>query len=132
MSQPEKMLEVLNKIKQLGVKLALDDFGTGYSSLSYLRRFPFDKLKIDRSFIIDITNKPEDAAIARAIGEMAHCLNMTVLAEGVETDLQASYMHSCACDQIQGYLISRPLPASEFERLLYPASMIGHTDNLES
>ncbi|MCW8956230.1 MAG: EAL domain-containing protein, partial [Gammaproteobacteria bacterium] len=118
MNQPDKMLEVLNIIKQLGVKLALDDFGTGYSSLSYLRRFPFDKLKIDRSFIKEITHKPEDAAIAQSIGEMAHSLNMTVLAEGVETDIQAAYMRRGTCDEIQGYLISPPVPVQEFEQLL--------------
>ncbi|MCW9015000.1 MAG: EAL domain-containing protein, partial [Gammaproteobacteria bacterium] len=118
MIHPEKMLDLLNNIKQLGVKLSLDDFGTGYSSLSYLRRFPFDKLKIDRSFIMEITNKPQDAAIARSISEMAHDLNMTVLAEGVETDIQAAYVRRCCCDEIQGYLISRPLPAAEFEQFI--------------
>lgn len=118
MSQPEKMLYVLNSIKSLGIKLALDDFGTGYSSLSYLRRFPFDKLKIDRSFIKDIASKPEDAAIIRTIGEIAHNLNMTVTGEGVETDIQATYMRHCGCDEIQGYLISRPIPAAQFELLL--------------
>jgi len=117
MSQPEKMLEVLGAIKELGVKLALDDFGTGYSSLSYLRDFPFDKLKIDRSFIKDIVEKPEDLAIAQAITTMAHTLNMRVLAEGVETDVQASHVQSCLCDEMQGYLISRPVPAGELEQL---------------
>ncbi len=117
MGQPEKMFEVLKSIKDIGVRLALDDFGTGYSSLSYLRRFPFDKLKIDRSFIKDIVTKPEDAIIARAITEMAHSLNITVLAEGVETQIQSDYVRRCACDQMQGFLISRPVPVGEFERL---------------
>jgi len=119
MSQPEKMLAVLDAIKRLGVKLALDDFGTGYSSLSYLRDFPFDKLKIDRSFIKDIVEKPEDVVIAQAISTMAHTLNMRVLAEGVETDIQASHVRSCFCDEMQGYLISRPVPAGEFELLFH-------------
>jgi len=119
MSQPEKMLDVLNAIKRLGVKLALDDFGTGYSSLSYLRDFPFDKLKIDRSFIKDIVEKPEDLVIAEAITTMAHTLNMRVLAEGVETDVQASHVRSCFCDEMQGYLISRPVPAGELEQLMH-------------
>ncbi|MCW9024126.1 MAG: EAL domain-containing protein [Gammaproteobacteria bacterium] len=129
MEQPERMLEVLNTIKQLGIKLALDDFGTGYSSLSYLRRFPFDKLKIDRSFIKDITNKPEDAAITHTIGEMAHSLKMTVIAEGVETELQATYLRRSACDEIQGYLISKPVPAAEFMRLLqHPVQYFDHIE----
>jgi len=118
MSQPDKMLFVLNSIKSLGISLALDDFGTGYSSLSYLRRFPFDKLKIDRSFIRDIVNKPEDAAIIKTIVEIAHNLDMTVLAEGVETRQQAGHMRHSACDFIQGYLVSRPVPADRFLQLL--------------
>lgn len=114
MSYPDKMLGILNNIKKLGIKLALDDFGTGYSSLSYLRRFPFDKLKIDRSFIIDIANKSENAAITHSIVEMAHSLDMVVLCEGVETEIQLSYLRNSACDEIQGYLISRPVPAGDF------------------
>jgi len=124
MSQPEKMLKVLGAIKQLGVKLALDDFGTGYSSLSYLRDFPFDKLKIDRSFIKDIVEKPEDVVIAQAISTMAHTLNMRVLAEGVETEIQASHVRNCFCDEMQGYLISRPVPAGEFEQLFFQDNQI--------
>ncbi|MCF7981426.1 MAG: EAL domain-containing protein [Pseudomonadales bacterium] len=118
MSQPEKMLEKLITIKQLGVKLALDDFGTGYSSLSYLRHFPFDKLKIDRSFIEEIVDKPKVSAIAKAIIEMAHCLGMVVVAEGVESESQLDFMNSCSCDcdEIQGYLVGRPMPAKEFDR----------------
>ena len=118
MAHPDRMIGVLNTIKSLGIHLALDDFGTGYSSLSYLRRFPFDKLKIDRSFIKDVTHNPDDAAITQTIGAMAHSLNMTVIAEGVETDIQASYLQRCGCDEIQGYLISRPVPQQAFEALL--------------
>jgi len=118
MHQPEKMINVLNVIKSLGIKLAMDDFGTGYSSLSYLRRFPFDKLKIDRAFIKEITQNPEDNAITHAISEMAHSLNMIVIAEGVETESQMNYLKHSACDEIQGYLISKPLPTEEFELLL--------------
>ena len=109
MHQPDKMIEILTRITSLGIQLALDDFGTGYSSLSYLRRFPFDKLKIDRSFIKDITSNPEDAAITNSIVEMAHNLNMIVIAEGVETDKQVNFLREGGCDEIQGYLISRPV-----------------------
>jgi diguanylate cyclase (GGDEF)-like protein/PAS domain S-box-containing protein len=118
MHQPDKMINVLNNITSLGIKLALDDFGTGYSSLSYLRRFPFDKLKIDQSFIRDIKNNQEDSAITQTIIKLAHNLNMTVIAEGVETRSQATILQDCSCDEIQGYLISRPVPAKELEKLL--------------
>jgi EAL domain-containing protein (putative c-di-GMP-specific phosphodiesterase class I) len=118
MDKPDKMLEVLESIKHLGVKLAIDDFGTGYSSLSYLRCLPFDKLKIDRSFIKEITHRSVDATIAHAIVEMAHGLNMKVLAEGVETDFQLASLLGGACDEIQGYLVSPPVPAKEFEQIL--------------
>lgn len=122
MSNPEKMLQVLQAIKGLGVKLALDDFGTGYSSLSYLKNFPFDKLKIDRSFIKDIADNPEDVVITRAIVQMAHSLNIKVLVEGVESTIQASLMRECNCDEMQGYLVSKPVPASEFGLFLnHPA-----------
>ncbi len=116
MQQPDKMREVLAAIKKLELKLALDDFGTGYSSLSYLRRFPFDKLKIDRSFIQDIADKPQDAAITKSMIEMAHHLDMVVIAEGIETEYQSSYMLKYGCDEIQGYLMGRPVPASEFHQ----------------
>ncbi|MFA7552801.1 MAG: EAL domain-containing protein [Spongiibacteraceae bacterium] len=118
MDKPEKMVEVLERIKHFGVKLAIDDFGTGYSSLSYLRCLPFDKLKIDRSFIKEITHRSIDATIAHAIVTMAHGLNMTVLAEGVETDFQLACLQGGACDEIQGYLISQPVAAEEFEQIL--------------
>ncbi|NTV69024.1 MAG: EAL domain-containing protein [Azonexaceae bacterium] len=105
-------------LKALGIKISLDDFGTGYSSLSYISRFPFDKIKIDQSFIRDITENPVNAAIATAAIVMARSLNLNVLAEGVETEAQASFLRSRRCDSMQGYLFSRPLPAAEFEQLL--------------
>ncbi|MFN4341051.1 MAG: EAL domain-containing protein [Azonexus sp.] len=106
------------KLKALGIKLSLDDFGTGYSSLAYLSRFPFDKIKIDQAFVRDIVNNPVNAAIASAAIVMGRSLNLSVLAEGVENEAQASFLRSRRCDAIQGYLFSRPLPADEFAPLL--------------
>jgi len=107
-----------SKLKSLGIKLSLDDFGTGYSSLAYVSRFPFDKIKIDQSFVRDIVNNPVNAAIASAAIVMGRSLNLSVLAEGVETEAQAAFLRSRRCDAIQGYLFSRPLPPEEFAPLL--------------
>jgi CheY-like chemotaxis protein len=109
---------MLKELKDFGIGLILDDFGTGYSSLSYLKRFPFDKLKLDISFVRNITSEPDSAAIALAIIAMAHSLNLKVIAEGVETEGQMRYMYRHGCDEMQGYYYSRPLPASNFERLV--------------
>ena len=107
-------VETLTSLVELGVELSIDDFGTGYSSLNYLKRLPVGKLKIDRSFVTDITRNPIDGAIARAIIHLGHSLGMKVLAEGVETEDQASMLSDLGCDQIQGLLISPPLPADAF------------------
>ena len=114
----EEAVVLCRKLKEIGVKLSLDDFGTGYSSLAYVSRFPFDKLKIDQSFVRDITENPVNAAIATAAIVMARSLNLSVLAEGVETEAQASFLRSRRCDAIQGYLFSRAVPADEFAPLL--------------
>lgn len=128
MNSPDKMYEILNEIKKLGVKLSMDDFGTGFSSLSYLRRFPFDKIKIDRSFITDITHNAEDAAIVKSIIELSHSLNKKVIAEGVETDGQKILLDACQCDEIQGYLISKPVPFDLLEeKFLKPLSLNNHS-----
>lgn len=114
----DEAIAVCKEIKAAGIKISLDDFGTGYSSLSYISRFPFDKLKIDQSFVRDITENPVNAAIATAAIVMARSLNLTVLAEGVETEAQASFLRGRRCDAMQGYLFNRPLPADEFVQLL--------------
>ncbi len=118
MDDPETMIESLAKLKSLGVKLALDDFGTGHSSLSYLQRFPFDRLKIDRAFVRNITANSDDAAIAITIGAMAKSLNLEVIAEGVEDEDQMDFLLECGCNHIQGYIISKPVPASELVAVL--------------
>ncbi len=99
---------MLRRLKTLGVRIALDDFGTGYSSLSYLQAFPFDKVKIDKSFIAEVDRNRHSAAIVRAIIELVHGLGLTVIAEGVETAMQAEWLAAAACDQVQGYLIGPP------------------------
>jgi len=118
MKEPEKAIDKLNKLRDLGIKIAIDDFGTGYSSLSYLKRFPIDTLKIDRTFVSDVSTNEDDAAIAKAIVMMGHALDMSVIAEGVETPQQLEYLTSLGCDAIQGYLFSPPLSTQSFTELL--------------
>lgn len=118
MHDVESVSTIMKELKTLGVQLAMDDFGTGYSSLSYLKRFPFDKLKIDLSFIHDILTDSESAAIVRAIISMAHNLNLSVIAEGVESVEQLEYLRLHDCDDIQGFYVSQPVTAREFEVLL--------------
>lgn len=114
----EKTVATLHALRSLGVRVSLDDFGTGYSSLSYLRSFPFDKIKIDQSFVRDLGRDTSARAIVRAITAMAGALGMDILAEGVELDAQADMLRAEGCDMIQGYLISRPIPAREVAGLL--------------
>jgi EAL domain-containing protein (putative c-di-GMP-specific phosphodiesterase class I) len=102
----------------LGVLVSVDDFGTGYSSMSYLRRFPIDKLKIDRTFVKEMASRPEDASIVRAMVSLAHSLNLKVVAEGVETADQLALLQQLGCDQYQGLHFSAALSAKEFERLI--------------
>ena len=106
--------DLLNELKALGVSLSIDDFGTGYSSLSYLRRFPLDEIKIDRSFIKHVHDRQEDAAIVEAIIALAKALGLTIVAEGVETHLQLSFLQQRGCHEIQGFLFSKPLPKDQF------------------
>jgi EAL domain-containing protein (putative c-di-GMP-specific phosphodiesterase class I) len=102
---------VLHDLKALGVRIAIDDFGTGYSSLNYLKRFPVDSLKIDRSFITGLPGDHNDVSIAKAVITMAHALRLKVVAEGVETEAQLEFLAANACDELQGYYLSRPLSA---------------------
>jgi diguanylate cyclase (GGDEF)-like protein len=118
LQEPEVVIAALTALKQLGVRIAMDDFGTGYSSLSYLRRFPFDRLKIDRSFIHDIDNEAKLGAIVKAAIAMGHALGIETTAEGVETREQADVLHRHGCDEMQGFYFGRPMPGDDFERLL--------------
>ncbi|MCE5314994.1 MAG: EAL domain-containing protein [Armatimonadota bacterium] len=111
-------VSTLYKLKDMGLKLSVDDFGTGYSSLTYLKRFPIDTVKIDQSFIRDLTTNPDDAAIARAVIAMAQSLKLKVIAEGVETLEQLQFLAGMGCDEIQGYFVSRPVASDEFESIL--------------
>ena len=115
----ERTLLQLSALKSLGVRVAMDDFGTGYSSLNYLRKFSFDKLKIDRSFVSDISGKMNGRSIVKAVTELASSLGMQTTAEGVETVEQRALLETLNCDEIQGYLISKPLPSAEIAELLH-------------
>jgi EAL domain-containing protein (putative c-di-GMP-specific phosphodiesterase class I) len=111
-------METLHALKDLGVQISMDDFGTGYSSLSYLRSFPFDKIKIDQSFVRDMSGDNDSVAIVRAVAGLGRNLGMSTTAEGVETDQQLEHLRDEGCSEVQGYLFSRPLPASELLPLL--------------
>lgn len=118
MENSERTIGLLNRLHALGVSLSIDDFGTGYSSLSYLKRFKIDKLKIDQSFIRELSRDPEDEAIVSAIIGMAKSLSFKTIAEGVETRDQLEFLREKQCDEIQGYYFCKPLPANEFSELL--------------
>lgn len=118
MENPEEAAATLRELSATGIRLSVDDFGTGYSSLGYLKRFPIHTLKIDRSFVNDITTDADDAAITRAVISLAHNLKLKVLAEGVETLAQLEFLRAYGCGKMQGYYFSRPLPAAEIEKLL--------------
>ncbi len=118
MEDPQSATDTLQELSDMGVHLSIDDFGTGYSSLSYLKRFPIDTLKIDQSFVRDISTDADDAAIARAVIALAHSMRLEVVAEGVETIEQLDYLRAQGCDLMQGYYFSRPLPPGEIEKFL--------------
>ena len=136
MEYAEDIVATLRDLRGLGVRIAIDDFGKGYSSLSYLKRFPADSIKIDRSFIGQVADSPDDAAIAKAIITMAHCLQLKVIAEGVETAAQLAFLVANDCDQVQGYYFSRPVPGAECsamlkgQRRLKPSKAPGETQRM--
>jgi predicted signal transduction protein with EAL and GGDEF domain len=119
LAETETNLAILHQLRELGVSISMDDFGTGYSSLSYLRSFPFDKIKIDRSFVKDLAQRPDCGAIVRAISSLGRSLNITTTAEGVETVDQLDWLRAEGCDQVQGYLFSPARPAADIEQLLF-------------
>ncbi|WP_440962596.1 EAL domain-containing protein [Massilia sp. GER05] len=118
MEDPQKTVDILCKLKEMGVRLAIDDFGTGYSNLNYLKRFPVDRLKLDQSFVRDLTSDPDDLAIARAVIAMGHGLRLDVIAEGVETEGQLALLAQHGCDEVQGYLFGRPAAPEDCGRML--------------
>lgn len=128
MSNAEAAIDVLTSLKTMGVTISIDDFGTGFSSLSYLKRLPIDALKIDQSFVRDVTTDPDDAALVMAIITLAHNLRLRVVAEGVETEEQLRFLRLLRCDEIQGFIFKNPLPADALERLLvrHPIQLRAH------
>jgi diguanylate cyclase (GGDEF)-like protein/PAS domain S-box-containing protein len=118
MEKKDLTVETLAELKTLGIRLSVDDFGTGYSSLAYLRQFPLDTLKIDRAFVRDMASNPADRAVVKALIELAHALELSVVAEGVETEDQMRWLKDLGCDVLQGYRLGRPLPARDVETLL--------------
>ncbi len=131
MQDPDRAQQTMKKLKELGVQISIDDFGTGYSSLSYLRRFPIDRLKIDRSFINEVPGEAEDEAIVDSILSLARSLRMTVIAEGVETEAQVDFLKDRECDEIQGFHYCRPLPADRMEQFLVDWHLLGERRSIE-
>jgi EAL domain-containing protein (putative c-di-GMP-specific phosphodiesterase class I) len=114
----EANLKTLHDLKKIGVRIAMDDFGTGYSSLGNLRSFPFDKIKIDRSFVSDLENNPDAVSIVHAVVGLGHNLGMATCAEGVETSQQLAYLRREGCSEVQGYYYSKPKPAAEVDKMI--------------
>lgn len=128
MASPERAIELLGKLKAIGVRISLDDFGAGYSSLTYLKRFPVNSLKIDQSFVRDITTDPDDATIAKLMIALGHELGHKMIAEGVETEAQLQFLMRHGCDEMQGFLFSRPIPADEFASMMREGRRLSTTD----
>ncbi|WP_345993273.1 EAL domain-containing protein [Sulfurimonas sp. HSL-1716] len=124
MKDAKRSVEMLNKLKKIGITFSIDDFGTGYSSLSYLKKFPIDRIKIDQSFVQNITSDPEDATISQAIISMSHGMHLKTVAEGVETLEQQEFLRSRNCDEVQGFYFSHPLPEQEMQHLLQSGNKI--------
>jgi EAL domain-containing protein (putative c-di-GMP-specific phosphodiesterase class I) len=121
MQNVSRAIKVLKAIQHRGIRLAIDDFGTGYSSMSLMKQFPIDTIKIDRSFVRDLAEDSEDQAITEAIIRMGKALGMMVIAEGVETTEQETFLRDHACDEMQGFLFSKPVPPQQLADLLRPA-----------
>ena len=121
MERAEHTIELLERLKSLGITLAVDDFGTGYSSLSYLKRLPVNKLKIDRAFVTGLPDDQDDEAIVRAVIALSQSLKLDVIAEGVEKIEQETFLLETGCEQGQGYLKGKPVPADEFANLIFRA-----------
>ena len=128
MDKPDQFLSILKQLKDMGILIAVDDFGTGYSSLAYLKRFPIDILKIDRSFVRDLPDNAEDVAIITGVIALGKSLNLLLVAEGVENDAQRALLAEQGCDMMQGFLLSKPLPASMFEQKFLRASRTERSD----
>ncbi len=118
MDDPLTAITVIDKLNDLGIRMSIDDFGTGYSSLSYLKKFKVYKLKIDQSFVRELSENPEDKAIVRAIINLASSLGLNTIAEGVETVSQMAFLRSHGCEEVQGYYLSKPLPPDQFEKFV--------------
>jgi EAL domain-containing protein (putative c-di-GMP-specific phosphodiesterase class I) len=118
----DRGLALLRRLKALGVRISMDDFGSGYSSLSYLQAFPFDKIKVDRAFVINLGRNPQSAAIISAVIDLGHGMGMSLVAEGVETLEQLSFLAEEGCDAVQGYLLGKPLPIGQY------AGVVGRSD----
>jgi EAL domain-containing protein (putative c-di-GMP-specific phosphodiesterase class I) len=118
MQNPDRIKSLLTRLKKLGISISTDDFGTGYSSLSYLKNLPLDNLKIDISFVRDITKNIDDSAIVSSIVSMAHNLRLKTIAEGVETEEQLNVLHRLGCDMVQGFYLGKPGSAETVEALL--------------
>jgi EAL domain-containing protein (putative c-di-GMP-specific phosphodiesterase class I) len=118
MHNPQNSIAIMTQLRRRGIRLSIDDFGTGYSNLSYLKRFPVHRLKLDKAFVHDIMDNPDDLAISHAVIAMAHQLRLEVIAEGVETTGQLALLAAAKCDSVQGYLFSLPVPAPACQQLL--------------
>ncbi|MEO0686580.1 MAG: EAL domain-containing protein, partial [Cyanobacteria bacterium J06649_11] len=124
MEDIEKTKQTLSTLSKMGVRISIDDFGTGYSSISYLRQFPCHTLKVDRSFIIDLGNSESADLVGKSVINLGQGLNLTVVAEGVETEEQLNFLRQAQCDKVQGYWFSEPKPADEIEALLIEQELI--------
>ena len=124
MENPDAAIEKLNEISEIGIELAIDDFGTGYSSLTYLKKLPLNKLKIDKSFVMDIPKDEDDIAITKAIIALGQSLNLKIIAVGVETQEQKDFLVKNGCDNIQGYYYSKPLASKDITKLLNGTSAL--------